>query len=32
MRYTFDQIDYESADGINLLRMVKHVQAPAGND
>jgi serine/threonine-protein kinase RsbW len=32
MRYTFDQIDYESADGSNLLRMVKHVQAPAGNE
>lgn len=27
MRNTFDQIDYESANGSNLLRMVKHVQA-----
>jgi serine/threonine-protein kinase RsbW len=32
MRNTFDQIDYESASGSNLLRMVKHVQAPTGNE
>jgi serine/threonine-protein kinase RsbW len=31
MRNTFDQIDYDSANGSNLLRMVKHVQAPPGN-
>ena len=27
MKSTFDQIDYQSADGSNLLRMVKHMQA-----
>lgn len=32
MRNTFDQIDYESANGSNLLRMVKHVQALPGNE
>lgn len=29
MKSTFDQIDYHSAGGSNLLRMVKHVQAGA---
>lgn len=31
MRNTFDQIDYASADGSNLLRMVKQIRALPGS-